>query len=163
MIPGAIPLVKTEFRPGVYVLMDGDVVRYVGASQDPWTRAKSHRIHIPHDRVLFVPVRGSRHTLMEVERCFIVQFQPTHNRKDNPAPQIEESVTTVWRDSVLWRLWTNRDMARGIRRAAKQSGKTPLEWIRQSLLAAVESARSRGLGIKPPPAPRDGRRTRAQA
>jgi len=148
MIPGAIPLVKGEFRPGVYILLDGETVRYVGASQDPWTRAKSHRIHIPYDRILFVPVKGSRQTLFEVERCFIVQLQPTHNRKDNPQPDIEESVTTQFRASVLWRLWTNRDLARSIKRQAKENGQAPLEWMRNTIAAA----------IKPPPAPRDGRR-----
>lgn len=160
MITGSIPLVKTECRPGVYILIDGDVVRYVGASVDPWMRAKSHRIHIPHDRIEFIPVNGSRSVLMEMERIVIRQLKPSHNRKDNPSPQIEASVTTAFKTSVLWRLWTNRELAIDIRRAAKADGKDPLQWMRSAVESAVEAARSRGLSIKPSPAPRHGRRRR---
>jgi hypothetical protein len=158
MIAGAVPLVKGEIRSGVYILTEGETIRYVGASQYPYVRAMCHRIHIPHDKRLFIPVRGPRSFLLRRESELIAQLRPSHNRKDNPEPKIESSVTTQFRDSQCWRLWTNRDLSVRIRRAAKEAGKTPHEWMRFAIEAAVETARGRGLGIKTPPTSRDGRR-----
>ena len=53
-----------------------------------------------------------------------------------------------------------RGLKRSFESAARFQHQSLTQFLLQSGIAAVESARARGLGIKPPPAPRDGRRTR---
>jgi hypothetical protein len=135
-------------------------VRYVGQSEDPWTRAKAHQMHIPHDTRVFIPIRGSRQVREEFERHMIEHLRPSHNRNGNPTPAISVSVTTAFKKSVLWRVWTNRELANAIRKCATIDGITPHEWIKAVL---VESARLKGLTIKTPPAPQDARCKRSAA
>jgi len=49
-------------------------------------------------------------------------------------------------------------LKRSFESAARFNHQTLSQFLVQSGIVAVETARSRGLGIKTPPAPRDGRR-----
>ena len=73
-----------ESRAGVYVLMCGDVVRYVGHAKNPRARISAHRAAMSFDRVLFCPVDGGRAERQSLEVQTIRALRPTHNNRDNP-------------------------------------------------------------------------------
>lgn len=76
---------KVELKPcmqGVYFLFAGDELRYIGKSISVISRIGQHAGEFYFDRAWYMPVRGNKHTLSNVERKLIRIFQPPENHNE---------------------------------------------------------------------------------
>lgn len=70
------------FRSGVYFLVKGSKIIYVGQSLQPAVRLKNHICEKDFDKVFFMET--PENLLLEVERYYIGKFKPELNRDKNP-------------------------------------------------------------------------------
>ena len=67
-----------HYIPGIYVLSEGNILRYIGASSRPGNRMRVHRKSIPFDIVWFCPMT-ERSEMFRIEKRLIRIYKPSHN------------------------------------------------------------------------------------
>lgn len=88
-IRGAIDFSGLLCGPGVYFLMDGEEVIYIGKSLNPFARIGAHVLEKDFDGVFVLPV--DEKDLTDYEGALIVYFKPRLNGGDRR--KLNESLT----------------------------------------------------------------------
>lgn len=108
-------LVPWEKRNGVYFLMDGDEIVYVGSSTKTHARKLAHvRNGIKFTSVMFIPVYSGRKAMLNLERELIFSTQAKHNTY-----YIESYEAMRYRIRMYNRQWRRNDNAKKRLLAAK--------------------------------------------
>ena len=82
VVAGAVPVPERTIQTGVYFLLKGDQIVYVGKAElSVSQRVAQHAQEKDFDRVSFLPIKRGRHDLIRAAEAFFIQlFDPPLNK-----------------------------------------------------------------------------------